>query len=50
MTGPGRPKVGDVVVTRLPTDVIARLDHWAQTNNMTRAEAIRHIITTYLGQ
>lgn len=48
MTGPGRPKVGQVVVTRLPDDMVTRLDYWAKDNNMTRAEAIRHMLTVYL--
>lgn len=49
MGGAGRPREGKTVVTRLPDDVIARIDQWAKTNQMTRAAAMRYIITTYLG-
>jgi hypothetical protein len=42
--GAGRPAIGPIVKTRLPSDVLSALDAWAAANGLDRSAAIRHII------
>jgi hypothetical protein len=45
--GRGRPATGTdpEVSARVPLEVRDQIDHWAQTNNCTRSEAIRRLLT-----
>lgn len=45
-TGRGRPAIGPKIETRVSDEVAAELDAWAAERNMTRPEAIRHLVTT----
>lgn len=40
---PGRPAIGGAVHVRLG-DVLARVDEWAERNEVTRAEAVRRLV------
>jgi hypothetical protein len=44
----GRPAVGTKVETRLPDDLLARLDERAETEGVARAEMIRRLVTAAL--
>ncbi len=43
-TGPGRPEIGPAINVRLPVDLLARLDAWATSAGVTRAEAVRRAV------
>jgi len=43
--GRGRPPIGERVEVRLPADMLAAIDQHAASNSMTRAEAIRDLLT-----
>jgi hypothetical protein len=44
----GRPKVGTKVEVRLPAEVLAQVDERAATENVSRAEMIRKLVTAGL--
>jgi len=46
--GPGRPTTGVPVHTRLPAEVLAHVDAWADAEGVTRAEAIRRLLAAGL--
>lgn len=46
--GPGRPEIGPAINTRLPEDLLARLDADAQQHGESRATAIRRILAASL--
>lgn len=46
--GPGRPEIGPEVKVRLPADVLAAVDARAEAQSVTRAEALRRLITAGL--
>lgn len=41
----GRPPIGERVEVRLPADMLTAIDQHAASNSMTRAEAIRDLLT-----
>lgn len=41
----GRPEVGEAVHLRLPPELKAQVDQFASTNNLTRAAAVRQLLT-----
>lgn len=45
---PGRPRVGDPILIRLPEDTIAKLDRMAESERTSRSEIIRQIIAAAL--
>lgn len=47
--GPGRPAIGDQVQVRMSDDLKERLDEWAGERNISRAEAVRRILSEALG-
>jgi metal-responsive CopG/Arc/MetJ family transcriptional regulator len=42
---PGRPSTGTPVHIRLPDELLARIDRWADEQGLTRAEAIRRLLS-----
>ena len=46
--GRGRPPIGPTVELRLPPEVLAHIDAWADAEGVTRAEAIRRLINESL--
>ena len=44
----GRPEVGPPIHVRLTADVLDRLDAYADEHDMTRAAAVRHILSIEL--
>lgn len=40
----GRPRVGPAVTIRLPEDLLAMVDHFADLKKLNRAEAIRILL------
>jgi hypothetical protein len=48
--GPGRPEVGQAINTRLPEDLLAKVDAYAQEHGVTRAAAIRTLLAERLAQ
>lgn len=48
--GPGRPGIGDPVQVRLPVDLLATVDAWAAERDISRAEAIRRLVTAGLAR
>lgn len=44
MISPGRPEIGRPVNIRLGEELLTRVDHYAQSVNISRAEAIRELI------
>ena len=46
--GRGRPEVGPRIPVRLPPHVLAHVDAWADAEGVTRAEAIRRLLTAGL--
>lgn len=44
--GRGRPGVGPVIQVRLDPSLLAQVEAWADTHNLTRAEAIRRLLQT----
>ena len=44
----GRPEVGPRVLVRLPPEVLEHVDAWADAEGVTRAEAIRRLLTAAL--
>lgn len=42
---PGRPTTGRPIQVRLSPDVLAHVDAWADAEGVTRAEAIRRLLT-----
>ena len=45
--GPGRPEVGGLVQIRLG-DLLERVDGWAETPGVSRAEAVRQLVVAGL--
>jgi metal-responsive CopG/Arc/MetJ family transcriptional regulator len=43
--GPGRPSTGTPIHIRLPPEVLAHVDAWADAEGVSRAEAIRRLLT-----
>jgi metal-responsive CopG/Arc/MetJ family transcriptional regulator len=46
--GPGRPRTGERIHIQLPTELLARVNAYAQTRGVTRSEAIRKLLTDQL--
>jgi hypothetical protein len=44
--GPGRPATGrdPAVAVRLPKDILAKVDEWAEANEASRSESIRALL------
>jgi predicted DNA-binding protein len=42
---PGRPAIGPAIQLRLPPELRAKLDRWAASQGVTRAEAVRELLT-----
>jgi hypothetical protein len=45
---PGRPFSGGrdpQIITRMPAELIKRIDRWAHINGVSRSEAVRRLIT-----
>lgn len=45
---PGRPRVGPVVLLRMPQEMISRIDAAAAELGTTRSEIIRRAVTEWL--
>jgi hypothetical protein len=48
--GPGRPEVGKPVQIRFPDDMLAGIDAYASEQGVSRAEAVRQIVSEALAQ
>ena len=46
----GRPEIGPPVNVRLGGDLLARVDDYAKTHGLSRAEAIRHLVLRGLSE
>lgn len=46
--GPGRPEIGDPITVRLGNELLAQVDEYAAGQSMSRAEALRQLVSAGL--
>lgn len=46
--GPGRPEIGGRITTAIGDDLLVQLDEWAVAHGVSRAETIRHLLSSAL--